>query len=46
MSEPPGGDPLKKKSGQLAAILVNLNMRHQSQLFGRDESHVLMTRNE
>ena len=45
MSETPGGS-FKKKSGQLAAILVNLNMRHQSQLFGRDESHVLMTRNE
>ena len=36
----------KKKSGQLAAIRVNLNMRHQSQLFGQDESRVLMTRNE
>ena len=36
----------KKKSGRLAAIRVNLNMRHQSQLFGQDESRVLMTRNE
>jgi len=33
-----------QKSGHLAAIRVNLNMRHQSQLFGQDESRVLMTK--
>ena len=45
-SEPSGRNSLKKESGQLAAIRVNLNMRRQSQLFEQDEARVLMTKNE